>query len=987
MAVMDNYLVRTPALNLDVLEAIFNNDKELEKILAAYLSQEHIKERILIGSDSLYQQLEEGKLTAGARLSLVKYLLRMSSRTIPFGLFSGISNSKFSTAEVGKHAADEKKIRLSIKWYIKLIAIIEDSQGIESQLKVSINPLIVEGSQQYNLDTILQNNFQQLKIKKGPLIKALVNHSTSPIRIVDLVNHIVPEDMEKKHLCLKTIKNLLKKQFLVSELQPSVSFHKEDDLLGKLLESSRLLSEGQYSVIRTIASMMETYKGQKVGEGIPTYLELIRTMQRLVESDKYLVIDSIYHKQRDEQLGFDVKEIEAVVENLAPLAHFSQQFTANAWEQYYLQFVDRYGFFNEVALMDLLDSDKGIGVPSFQKNTQTSEQDEEFLTYMLDKLWNNSNHGSNKQILELQDEDMKAISAIYKNTKQHKLKDGYDMKFSILVENGKKLFNLGVNSFGSTASSFSGRLDLEQHQEASTYYSDDHYISCELNGVPINYPDLGISYKKPDYVIDITCNSEKKDNVIELADIYVGADSAGLYLKSRKYNKRLLPVSTHMLYYNNFVEQKPLLFLSLFGKYISEVPTNINLGRLKTLSHLPRIQYKNIILSPRRWNIPMAELKAEPRQRLKQLAEEHCLNDQYIYLLDGDKTLPILLHTTIGQDLVMDAIKKTSKYNNHLTFIEASELNETIEQKRTFVKDYIVTVPPTANNSVRVVPATDVGTHAHLIEHEWTYFKIFYHQNQKHTVLNSCLDSLYKSNCPEVFYINYMDVPGQPHLRIRYKKEEGSKEHKSLVETLEALRKNELVKDYSTHLFEPEYSRYGGSTTSKEAYRYFCQETLVGFQLSLQQKWKTIKETEKGIMFMLFTLFDFHESYESAASYLEQLHAHVQAAADEDYLKKFKSNRNYYTSLGNQALELYKEHQHGIFKGKKEAGRRYTSMVTQQFSADRRDYIFNSIVHMTLNRVIGVNKQLEAEVNCMVKYIFHNMKYRLQIKGEYDELL
>lgn len=109
MSVMDNYLVRRPALKVEVLDSIFNTDKELETVLSFYLSQDQIKERILIASPSLYQQLLEGKFTAGARLSLVKYLLRMSSRTMPFGLFSGIAIGKFSDSELEQHAADEKK--------------------------------------------------------------------------------------------------------------------------------------------------------------------------------------------------------------------------------------------------------------------------------------------------------------------------------------------------------------------------------------------------------------------------------------------------------------------------------------------------------------------------------------------------------------------------------------------------------------------------------------------------------------------------------------------------------------------------------------------------------------------------------------------------------------------------------------------------------------------------------------------------------------
>ncbi|CAG9621199.1 thiopeptide-type bacteriocin biosynthesis protein [Sutcliffiella rhizosphaerae] len=983
MDVQNNYIVRRPALELDILKSIYQNGDCMEILLEAALKNSDVMERILIASNSLYQQLVSGQLSSGAKLSLIKYLIRMSSRTMPFGLFSGLSMRNFTEPMHNSMLGEEKKVRISINWYKRLISRVEKSQNIHSELKVSINPSVIINDQYLSIENIINNTYQHMKIKNGSLIKSLLYHSETPIKIVDLLHKIVPHSNEKKILCLGTIQKLLKSGFLISELQPSVSYLEGDSLLEKLLNSRHFIEEELYTSLCTIASLIKDYCKQPVGDGISTYLDIIHKMQAITESNQYLVIDLIM-QSADRQDELEQEEASALVGNVSFLADLSQQFSFNIWDSYYLQFINKYGYYNEVSLNEVLDKDKGIGLPTFIGQEQYAELDEKYMNIVLGKILAGQRKG--QDTIELSDEDVHKITDIYADKLKHKLNDGYDMKFSSFIEDNKKMFHLGVNSFGNTGSSFTGRFDLKN--DMNPYYYDDYYLTCEINGIPNNYPDLGITYQKPNYVININSVNEhyESERTIQIGDIYVGADTNGLYLKSKSLNKKLLPVSTHMLYYNNFVEQKTLLFLSLFGKYMSKVPKNMGLGRYRFLNFIPRIQYKNVIISPKRWNISVEDLEVDPIGNLHRLSDEFSLNNQYVYLLDGDKTMPIIVTSPIGQQLIIDYIKKAKRSGAYITLIEAPELNANVRCNQPYIVDYVVTVLPSRSGIEleNLSMGEDVATHVREIRKDWAYYKISYNQNQKDKVLTLCLHFLYKQGLSEVFFINYSDVESGDHLRIRYKIQSSSIKNE-LSTLLTELLESELIHDYSAHIFEPEINRYGGQQLYDIAYQYFCSETKVYCQTALEQTIGIVDKKEQGIIFILFSVFDFFDSYENAFIFLEQLHDSVKK--DHVILQQFKSNRNYYVGIGERAIAFYKEYQNSIFKDKKEMGREYSKLVTARYSKERSNYIFNSMVHMTLNRVTGINRSLENEIYCLAKYILYNLKYSLEIKGEYYEFL
>src|SRR4051812_38992671 len=103
----DFYLLRTPLLPLDVLKEFDGlSHAQLPDKLRSIFSDPLLQEAIYIASPELYQETQkwlQGILTDQKEvnklvLSLFRYLLRMTTRCTPYGLFAGCAVGSFAGA-------------------------------------------------------------------------------------------------------------------------------------------------------------------------------------------------------------------------------------------------------------------------------------------------------------------------------------------------------------------------------------------------------------------------------------------------------------------------------------------------------------------------------------------------------------------------------------------------------------------------------------------------------------------------------------------------------------------------------------------------------------------------------------------------------------------------------------------------------------------------------------------------------------------------
>jgi hypothetical protein len=84
----------------------------------------------------------EARRVRGMVVSVVRYLLRVTSRATPFGLFAGVAPVRFGSELAVRYGADHRAIaRVDTEWLASVITRLEECSELRSRLPVVLNTL------------------------------------------------------------------------------------------------------------------------------------------------------------------------------------------------------------------------------------------------------------------------------------------------------------------------------------------------------------------------------------------------------------------------------------------------------------------------------------------------------------------------------------------------------------------------------------------------------------------------------------------------------------------------------------------------------------------------------------------------------------------------------------------------------------------------------------------------------------------------------
>jgi hypothetical protein len=82
---------------------------------------------------------------------LLRYIVRMSTRPTPFGLFAGVGRGTLedqAAIQLAPSSAWQSRTRIDMNWHIELIRYIEQNQKFRSSLNVIANQNTIVGTSQ-----------------------------------------------------------------------------------------------------------------------------------------------------------------------------------------------------------------------------------------------------------------------------------------------------------------------------------------------------------------------------------------------------------------------------------------------------------------------------------------------------------------------------------------------------------------------------------------------------------------------------------------------------------------------------------------------------------------------------------------------------------------------------------------------------------------------------------------------------------------------
>ncbi|MFD2284986.1 hypothetical protein GJU39_17440 [Pedobacter petrophilus] len=871
----DFYLMRLPARSMQsisLLNNIENRSTFITEIYHRYQSAE-LQDAIYLASPELYAEVIKwlngpaDEIEEKLLLTLYKYLLRMSTRATPYGLFSGYNTGKI-TGDISKLILKQpeyrltKYTRLDMNYVSELVRSLLNDEEIKAKLIFKVNNSL------YKIGGIYRYFEYKFINKKRHYYVVAIKHSKYIQCVIEKTEmgasyQAVLKELMLLNLNLDDAKNYLDRvidaQILVSELEPTVT---GDEFYKRLIDTIKTNNPEH----KCIAALLE------IEDRLQEPADFVKTCTAIhhIIKENFPLSHTKDLVQTDLHIGMDDNEINVGVMNILALeiqalSVLNENKIPLRIKNFIKKFTERYED-QEIELLEALDNDAGVGydkagasnnnhaplVDDLIINKTAPARSISWTNYrelVFNKFLESSkNHGS--PVL-LTDDDLNAIGKKEENTipstfyaignfitKNTERLDKGDFKFNLSACCGPSAQPL-LARFAQNDPVLSQKLkDCSKVEEENI----DGAIIAEI----VHLPDsrVGNILQRPqlrEYEIPFLGNSSlPAERQIPVSDLMISVSNNKIKLRAKHLNKIVIPRLSSAHNYNGGIAVYKFLcdLQNQHGAY------NISWdwGTLKDQPYLPRIVYKHLVLARARWKMTpdmYEETKAltTPQQLDLFLAKYKLPNK--VVSIEGDRELLIDFKSVLGLTLLTQSLKKSTVilyeflYDDDSALIldQAGEafMNEVIIPFRTeeMVEKKFKNVQGDAHNLPRKF---NLGS-------EWTYVKIYCGSKWGEKILTDYIlplvDSLSKEGLIEKwFFLRYHDPEG--HLRIRFLHPNQPETMANIVNRINAslkkLAEERIIYKIQYDTYKQEIERYGIHTMAfSEAIFYYDSKAVINF--------------------------------------------------------------------------------------------------------------------------------------------------------------
>ncbi|MCT1531346.1 lantibiotic dehydratase [Sphingobacterium daejeonense] len=806
---LDFYLLRSPKLPLDQIEEFLKmQDKQLlERFFKSLYGQEFLKQGLFLSSESLYLEVEKwlsGENTLSEKLAktLYKYTVRLSSRCTPYGHFAGIhmgeiSETQNNVIDIIRNQQDIVRYRPDMQFLVRMMQHISKDHHIKNQLTYSLNCTLYRQGKHYKFYQQIPNadaNTHYLsQTPATPIIDYIITEKIDSKSYIDWVSLIQSKGADKDQAS-KFVENLIDSQILLSEMH------------------CQLTAENNFNEILKIMQTVDTKN---------IYLPTLNKLNKLLTSNYPLIekqrkIEAVINQkipetktknllQGDLLLGIETntipkKTIKRILNQFQELIPLTTSILSKELEQFKKNFINRFEG-QMVRLLEVLDPDTGVGYgsSSFAYSSQDSllkginpqplTQKQAFNNPLEDLVYRryllNCVKQDNREV-RLQESDLQnVISTINNDTSIPSL---YAIG-NLLLENNTTAPVFCLQAYGGTSAgnliTRFGYLDkqlqtkleqlggLEQESYPDAIVAEIVHLPESRTGNILQRPNI----REAEIVLMARANKEVIR--INLNELYLFVQKNRIVLWSKKLNREIIPRLTSAHNFQNGIN----LYRFLADLQFQDQPMSVkwewvNLGKLP---FLPRIRYKNIILSRARWNISKFEnapnCYKEKKRNLTVLKNKYNLPDQVV-LVEGDNELLLDLSNPIAVDIFFEKVTKQDITLNEFIF---SEFPSPVKDDKGNYYSNEVIIPISIDvkrAQSNIAPKPNCNQRIYALGSDWIYVKIYCGIRCAENLLMDPIAKLVqalqdKNLLKKWFFIRYKDP--DPHLRLRFEVESPDK--------------------------------------------------------------------------------------------------------------------------------------------------------------------------------------------------------------------
>lgn len=982
------FLVRVASFPIDYLFSLLSEENPTKNLVEKWLKDPFFRQAIAFSSQSLSSQIRKDKINDSTVLSLLKYFSRITSRGTPYGLLAFVTwgqTSHHASSQLDFHLLT-KRARPDMGWIQKYTETIFQDKAEFLNLEIQTNPIIIEQNDRYCINYFIEKTDRQAaSIKKNQLTALIFSYARTPLKINDLIcliqNHFPNAGTDK---IIHVIQSLLEQQFLWYTLYPKLNTPSPfQELLKKVPEKYK-------NDLDHIEKEINNYNLMPLEQGEEYLYDLSDHMSKKVASLRLPV-------QLD--LGISSKQIDLpqkVLDNVAKAGEILWKLSALnlkplPLKNYHSKFLGKYGQQRLVPLFDLLDPNKGLGLPNYEVSMRDKPLEslevtkyQEWLRHALSKaLWNK------EQEIVIDDD---TISQNDQKIEKADACTSIDLFFEIYAKSAEAIdsgdYQISINNYvdkgGATFGRFIDILDSEVTERLKQFYEEESKLAKDTLIVESfflpqtsNAQNVAISPSFRSNVIDLLPGGA---STLHLNQIYVGATPEFLYLTNVNGDVEYRITTTNVLVDIQAPEQ--LRFIRQISRERSRQIELWSWGPNSASTYLPRVRYKNIILSPAKWWTSLSLIGAKENQSVTEIMDKlsNWANQfnlpEYVYITEGDNRL--LINRTYKEHIKIAAayLKKDKK----IFFIEKIG-----QEKANWVESYkgkhsVEYVLPLIKNQFyakknRAIPKISYQDHKisdrwKLPGSEWLYYKFNLPAASQSLFLERHLypfgEKLIKEGLiTQWFFIRYQDE--NHHIRFRIKSNNTTlfpTVFNHVYQFSQDLLETSVIQEMTISSYEREIERYGGSELIDLCEEFFCADSSLAIEL------------------LKFESAEFPIYVIGAISVLDLLE-HLQFS--NHTIKNFFNN----TQLDKKELTGYKEWKRKIASGFVNTfgpigGKRSAILKTiadkMKGSSVNVFSLVASLIHMHCNRLCGTEVNIENKIKVFAAH-YNESSLKMDLLG------
>jgi thiopeptide-type bacteriocin biosynthesis protein len=772
-----------------------------------------IRAALAVGGGNLYDALshadpaDRGDPDAAAKL--LRYLIRMSTRPTPYGLFAGVALARWGPETDLSLAPTRPRTRTrpDMAWLLRLVMEAESRPEVRRRLCYVANPRAF-----VRAGRVFLPEAAPMADAKGPAPTVSVRASNVVRRALALARTAAPRERLVEELATvpgatiekveKLIEELWRQTLLLTDLRPPLTEPSPASYVARRLSDNPAAAD-LLERLQGALSRMAEWDALPIEKAAPAYCKLT------ARQDANETAASEPSSQVDMALTLDGSRItRAVAEEAVRAAELLLRLTPLPvglphLDAYRRAFETRYGTERELPLLELLDPNFGLGPPTpFHGAAPVGDPRKTALRQQTLYDLGITALRDQELVVELDEERLARLESWSPSSQT--APESLDLSLFVVarsatdVDDGRFQVvvgpNLGAIAAGRNLGRFADLLGEEATtalQEVGKAESSQHpdCLWTELGYLPHRFRSANVAIRPHPRPYEITIGTtpgRPSDHVIPLDELVVGTRSGRFYVRWPARGAEVLGCTGHML--NNVQAPDVCRFLDDLRRDGRAQFSSFDWGSAAALPVLPRIQVGRIVLCPARWRV---DARARAQLTVTRSAafffslrkwRAHWLVPRYVYLSFGDNRLLLDLDDEAQADQLRAEIGHLSE-DAQLLLQEALPAPEHAwvgGPGGRFITELMIPLvlqtergsPEAAISPPRPPPSLTVADRIRPPGSDWLFAKLYCPRAFEDDLLTGpvaelCEQALTTGAAEDWFFIRYTDP--DPHLRLRFR--------------------------------------------------------------------------------------------------------------------------------------------------------------------------------------------------------------------------